>query len=126
MRSGMTSRPDGARYENPAVRPTSSNVMTLIVPLDRDWSFRRLPAKGGWDRVELPHTPFVADLDGLNHWFGECEYQRMVQWPADASGGRCTLYVGAAMHTAEVLVDGTVIGRHAGGYLPFEVDLTDL
>jgi len=98
--------------------------MTLIIPLDREWNFRRLPAGGGWAVVELPHSPFVADLDGTKHWFGECEYQRTIQWPAGAPPGRCTLYVGAAMHTAQVLLDGAVLGRHLGGYLPFELDLT--
>lgn len=98
--------------------------MTLIIPLDREWNFRRLPAAGGWSRVDLPHTPFVADLDGAAHWFGECEYQRTVQWTAGGPAGRCALHVGAAMHTAVALVDGAVVGRHAGGYLPFEIDLT--
>ncbi|HWA25046.1 MAG TPA: glycoside hydrolase family 2 TIM barrel-domain containing protein [Lacunisphaera sp.] len=96
----------------------------MILPLDRDWNFRRLPSTGGWERVELPHTPFVADLDGTEHWFGECEYQRTVQLPAGVPLGRCALHVGAAMHSAVVLVDGAIVGRHEGGYLPFEVDLT--
>jgi beta-galactosidase len=75
--------------------------------------------------VDLPHSPFVADLDGNNHWFGECEYERSIARPAEAAGGPVTLYVGAAMHSAIVRVDGIECGRHAGGYLPFEVDLTD-
>jgi len=29
------------------------------------------------------------------------------------------------MHTASILVDATEVARHTGGYLPFEVDLTD-
>ncbi len=103
--------------------------MTLSVPLDRAWNFRRLPSGGSdgdaWAVVDLPHSPFVADLDGRDHWFGECEYQRTIARPADAPDGRCALHVGAAMHTATVLVDGVACGRHEGGYLPFEVDLTD-
>jgi hypothetical protein len=35
------------------------------------------------------------------------------------------LHVAAAMHTATVLLDGRELARHEGGYLPFEVDLTD-
>lgn len=97
---------------------------TLIIPLDREWNFRRLPSPVGWAGVGLPHIPFVADPDGTGHWFGECEYQRTVQWPAGAPTGRCALHVGAAMHTALVMVDGAVVGRHVGGYLPFEIDLT--
>lgn len=96
-------------------------------PLRGDWRFRRLGVDGApepWVTVELPHSPFVADLDGRGHWFGVCEYARAVQRPAAAPAGRCALYLGAAMHTAVVAVDGVECGRHEGGYLPFEIDLT--
>ena len=102
--------------------------MTQLFPLDRTWKFRRLATEGtaatAWVEVDLPHSPFVGDLDGRTHWFGECEYQRTIARPPDAPAGRCTLYVGAAMHSAVVLVDGTERGRHTGGFLPFEIDLT--
>lgn len=100
--------------------------MTLVVPLDGGWKFRRLlPARDSAARVvDLPHSPFAADLDGRDHWFGECEYERQIVRPATAPTGPITLHVGAAMHTAVVLVDGVECGRHEGGYLPFEVDLT--
>lgn len=92
------------------------------------WEFRRLNPAGSaldpWTPVELPHNPFVADLDGRNHWFGIHEYRRKLAVPALEPGGRCTLYVGAAMHRALVLIDGRDVVDHEGGYLPFEVDLT--
>jgi beta-galactosidase len=100
-----------------------------VYPLCGDWRFRRLAADGGpgpWVAVELPHSPFVADLDGRDHWFGLCEYSRPVRLPAGAPAGRCALHLGAAMHTAVVAVDGVECGRHEGGYLPFETDLTDV
>lgn len=104
--------------------------MTLLFPLNQAWKFRTVAPEVGqeneWSVVDLPHSPFVAELDGQNHWFGECEYQRTIARPPDAPAGPCMLYVGAAMHTAEVFVDGLACGRHAGGYLPFEVDLTAL
>jgi beta-galactosidase len=103
--------------------------MTLLLPLDHAWNFRRVAADGAaagaWSAVDLPHSPFVADLDGQAHWFGECEYERSISLPPDAPKGRCALYVGAAMHSAVVFVDGIEKGRHTGGYLPFEIDLTD-
>jgi beta-galactosidase len=105
--------------------------MTQVLPLDTGWNFRRLAASAGtpvepWTAVELPHSPFVADLDGRKHWFGECEYQRTITRPSGSpANGRCALYVGAAMHTASILVDDTEVARHTGGYLPFEVALTE-
>ena len=91
------------------------------------WRFRRFAPSGAaepWTEVELPHTPFVADLNGREHWFGICEYEHTVQLPAGAPTGRIAAYFGAAMHTVEVFLDGEPVGRHEGGYLPFEVDLT--
>ncbi len=98
-----------------------------VYPLGGDWRFRRLAAAGRpepWVEVQLPHSPFVADLDGREHWLGLCEYERTVQLPAGAPTGRIAAYFGAAMHTAEVFLDDQPVGRHEGGYLPFEIDLT--
>ena len=103
--------------------------MTLVLPLQQQWKFRRCDSSdtksAAWTTVELPHSPFVADLDGREPWFGLCDYERTVQWPPGAPTGRCALFVGAAMHTAIVSIDGREIGRHEGGYLPFEIDLTE-
>lgn len=103
--------------------------MTQFFPLDRGWNFRRLSSEGAapedWSVVDLPHSPFVADLDGRDHWFGECEYQRTIERPADATSAHCALYLGAAMHTARIFVDGKALAEHTGGFLPFEIDLTE-
>ena len=94
--------------------------------LNRPWEFRRVsPVATSWATVDLPHSPFVADLDGRDHWFGECEYRREIQAPPLGEGSRCLLHVGAAMHTCRVLVGEREIAHHTGGYLPFETDLTD-
>jgi beta-galactosidase len=94
--------------------------------LNREWNFRRCDQPGTpWLAVDLPHSPFVADLDGRQHWFGECEYQREIQSPPLLEGARCLLYIGAAMHSCRAYVGEREIARHTGGYLPFEVDLTD-
>lgn len=102
--------------------------MTQVFPLQSGWKFRRLDAASTadakWMPVDLPHSPFVADLDGQDHWFGECEYELLLEVPTGGPVGRWTLYVGAAMHTARVFVDGVECGSHLGGYLPFEIDLT--
>jgi len=102
--------------------------MPFVTTLERDWEFRRCDAATAeiaWARVDLPHSPFVADLDGRDHWFGLCEYRRQLQVPRATQHERQVLHVGAAMHTATVSLDGRELTRHEGGYLPFEVDLTD-
>jgi beta-galactosidase len=102
--------------------------MLQTLKLDLGWSFRRVastPADTAWTQVDLPHSAVNVDLDGHGHWFGECEYRRTVQILNPVAGARHVLYVGAAMHTATVLVDGIALARHTGGYLPFEADLTE-
>jgi len=97
-------------------------------PLRDNWEFRRLgeQAETAATQVSLPHTPFVTGLDGEGHWFGLCEYSRSLRRPAAlAAGSRLLLRVGAAMHTATVLLDGVRVASHTGGYLPFSADLTE-
>ena len=103
---------------------------TMIRPLNDGWMFRRLaeadaPAEAA-ERIDLPHSPFVADLEGNQPWFGVCEYVRDITWSPLAPGERLFLHVGAAMQTARVLVDGKDAGGNEGGYLPFEIELTPL
>ncbi|MFT3782641.1 MAG: glycoside hydrolase family 2 TIM barrel-domain containing protein [Nibricoccus sp.] len=101
--------------------------MLQIQKLDRCWNFRRLTGSGAADApavVDLPHSAVTVDIDGHGHWFGECEYRKRVCVPTAPAGSRIALYIAAAMHTAVVAVDGRPVGRHIGGYLPFEVDLT--
>ena len=102
--------------------------MTERLSLDHGWQFRRISppeTASSWETVSLPHTPFRADLDGRQHWFGECVYRRALRAHAAGEGSRQVLFVGAAMHTATVAIDGLILARHEGGYLPFEVDLTE-
>ena len=65
---------------------------------------------------------YELTVDGV---LAVCEYRRTVRQVLLQPGERCVLFVGAAMHTATVLVDGRSVARHEGGYLPFTADLTD-
>lgn len=95
--------------------------------MDEGWEFRRLAGAGEatcMERVSLPHSAVETTPDGHGHWQGLCEYSREVRAQAAAPGSRQVLWVGGAMHTATVKVDGRELAVHRGGYLPFEVDLT--
>ena len=89
------------------------------LPLDT-WSFRR-DLSGAWEDVVLPHSAVSTDPDGGGHWQGLCEYRRVVRAQSPLHGERFSLYFHGAMHTAEVFLDGKLLARHEGGYLPFEV-----
>ena len=102
--------------------------MSTYISLDRQWLFRRLngdePAPG-WELVDLPHSPFISDLDGKEHWLGLCRYRRTLDWDTRRPGQRYFLQFGAAMQAATVFLDDREIFRHEGGYLPFEIDVSE-
>jgi hypothetical protein len=52
-------------------------------------------------------------------------YRRALDVPVDWDGDEILLRFSAVMASCEVYVDGEAVGRHTGGYLPFEIDLTD-
>ncbi len=80
-----------------------------------------------WYGVNLPHTvriePVMAS-GGLNYQ-GQSVYRKHFTLPREFKGKRVTLEFEAAMHEAEVWLNGKKVTTHYGGYLPFFVDLTD-
>ncbi len=52
-------------------------------------------------------------------------YSRTFRIPGEWNGNRILLNFGAVDQTCEVRVNGTVVGSHEGGYLPFTFDITD-
>ncbi len=80
----------------------------------------------GWSTIDLPHS--WNQWDAMDPMPG---YRRDASWyqkeipidgPADA---RYHLYFEGANITTEVYVDGMLAGGHVGGYVGFEVDITD-
>lgn len=88
------------------------------------WRFRKLGVGEALKEVCIPHSPFVSDLDGQDHWHGHCEYRRQLQLSDAKPNERYVLAFGAAMHTAKVFIDEELAGTHIGGYLPFEIDVS--
>lgn len=92
--------------DDPAVEPEPADWDgTIRVPYAVEW-----PASG----VERPLLP----TDVLF-------YRRVVEIPEAWRGRRILLHVEAVDHRCAVRVDGALVGRHRGGYLPFAVELPD-
>lgn len=97
----------------------------LAVPGDTlRLEFARLE-QGNWETVRLPHTPKIEDRVVLHQWQGICYYKKALEIPATWKGKEIWLEFGAAMHLADVWINGRHVRQHAGGYLPFVVDLAD-
>ena len=52
-------------------------------------------------------------------------YERVLPAQRPQDNSRCILHFGAVDQCAIVFINGRKVGRHVGGYLPFEVDITD-
>ncbi len=98
-------------------------------PLLRRKSF--LPIQSGWTLngapISLPFPP-EAELSGFPGVPGErLEYRVSFPIPRDfrRPGERLVLHFGAVDQWCEVSLNGHPAARHEGGYLPFEVDITD-
>jgi hypothetical protein len=106
--------------------------------LNGEWEFRFDPAdaglneqwfaKGTFDRKIV--VPFcwesklsgIQDLDKKNKigW-----YRRTVQVPAQWQGKGVWLRFGAVDYESTVWVNGKEVGKHVGGYTPFDIDISN-
>ena len=88
----------------------------------------------GWaDGRDLPLTvrvPFCPEsaLSGVHdeELHATCWYTRGFDVPAGLQGRRLLLHFGAVDYEAEVWLNGRLLGRHVGGYDPFQFDVTAL
>jgi hypothetical protein len=99
--------------------------------LDGSWQFRTDPegalqvdSPGAWRPIDVP-GPWQAQGDDLRFYQGVAWYRRTFEIPLAWAGKRAMLHFGAVDYQAEVFVNGTSVGTHIGGYLPFEFDITD-
>src|SRR5881397_2520144 len=104
--------------------------------LNGPWSFRFDPQntgeKEGWFSRKLesfPKTitvpfPWGSKLSGVSSEADIAWYARALRVPPGWRGKRVFLCVGAADWHTTVWLDGQLLGRHRGGYTPFELELT--
>ncbi|OGX87086.1 beta-galactosidase [Hymenobacter glacialis] len=87
--------------------------------------FTKAAAPATWAAVSLPHTPRLEPVvTEQPQWQGISFYRKFFRVPAGGPGPRVAVEFGAAMHTADVYLNGRKLQRHVGGYLPFTVDIS--
>ena len=80
-----------------------------------------------WNATIVVPYPWEHPASNIGrHWLATAWYRRDVRRPREWSHQRTVLHFGAVHHEATVWVNGQHAVTHAGGYLPFEADITDL
>lgn len=89
-----------------------------------DWQFRKNTAKE-WQPVSLPHTAHLEPYISNEMWMGECSYQKKFTFNPSWKDKKVSLEFEGAMGIAKVSLNGQLLTTHHGGYIGFQVDLTD-
>jgi hypothetical protein len=77
-------------------------------------------------RIVVPFSPETRQSGIANTGlYRACWYRRFFSAPSLEDGQRLMLHFGAVDYHATVWLNGTLLGRHEGGYAPFWFDLTD-
>ena len=92
--------------------------------LNGEWEFGF--AAGKYDRKILVPFGWGCPLSGVRDEGDTGHYRRRVTVPAAWKGKRVFVVVGAADHDTTCTFDGENLGKHVGGYTPFEYELTEL
>ena len=91
------------------------------------WDFR-FEGRGrsqAYDRRILVPFGWGSPLSGVKDEGDTAWYRREIAVPAAWKGKRVFVVVGASDHDTDCVFAGIHLGRHSGGYTPFEFELTD-
>lgn len=111
------------------------NKIRGIIDLNGVWDFALGTTEEPKDTVTLPDQiePIAVpasyndqkdDIAYRNH-YGYAYYRRNITVPSYIKGQRLVLRFDAVTHFAKIYLNGTLLTQHKGGFLPFEVDITD-
>lgn len=74
--------------------------------------------------VPASYNDLKEGIDFRDH-YGWVFYQRRISLPEVIAGQRVVLRCDAVTHHAKIYLDGEMLCEHRGGFLPFEVEITD-
>ncbi|HEY0177303.1 MAG TPA: glycoside hydrolase family 2 TIM barrel-domain containing protein [Pedobacter sp.] len=78
-----------------------------------------------WEKISLPHTPRIEPVQKVTEqWQGTCFYRKFFSIAAADQDKHIAVRFDAAMHQADIYLNGKHLYTHTGGYLPFTVDLS--
>lgn len=75
------------------------------------------------DNILVPRD-WNSQKEKLFYYEGTIWYYKNFDYPAPAVGSRQYIYFGAANYEAEVYLNGKKLGKHVGGFTPFNFEVT--
>ena len=102
--------------------PRPSLVRESYLSLNGEWTI----SSDGFDgAITVPFSP-ESILSGVGKSVGEkMLYKKRFSFSEDFNRGKILLHFGAVDAVARVVLNGKILGDHAGGYLPFSFDITE-
>ncbi|UDQ96618.1 sugar-binding domain-containing protein [Lentisphaerota bacterium WC36G] len=80
-----------------------------------------------WIKVNTPHglELLPVDASGGFNYQGKAWYRKHFSVPQNSKNKRINLYFEAIMGKCDIYVNGKLVKKHYGGYLPISLDVTD-
>lgn len=107
-----------------------------VIPFNKGWQFKKGPFsnepavakslfEGVWETVTLPHTWNAADMQTRKNEFyeGSAYYKKQLTVPNNYADKRVYIRFEGVGQQADLYVNGTLIGRHRGGYSAFAFEI---
>ncbi len=109
----------------------------VVSSINDGWKFSLDDQKGSesekldvskWQNINVPHTWNVADTfdDTPGYRRGASWYRRTLDLNSNLRSQSIFIYFEGANQTAEVYLNGRLVGKHVGGYSAFSFEITDL
>lgn len=101
------------------IKTETEQVVTIVEELEK---IKDTP----WENVTLPHTSFIEPLAVANQWEGISYYKKNFHISNADKGKKLFIEFEGAMQIAEVWLNGKFVTKHTGGYLPFQIDISEI
>ncbi|MGB6151811.1 MAG: glycoside hydrolase family 2 TIM barrel-domain containing protein [Pricia sp.] len=114
---------------------TQKNALRTKTNINENWNYSETPSKdvaqaaeaSDWQQIDLPHTWNATDATDTEPGYRRASswYKKKLDMPEVASDKQYVLYFEGSNITTEVYVNGEKAGEHIGGYVGFDIDITD-
>ncbi|GEL10488.1 F5/8 type C domain-containing protein [Flavobacterium glycines] len=103
------------------------------ININREWKFKLGDYSSAevagfddsnWENIGIPHSFSMPYYQSAQFYKGYGWYRKYIDIPAEWIGKRISLDFEGAYRTAEIFVNGELVGKHNSGYTGFEIDIT--